>query len=206
MIFFKVRCSIDKLLSIANLLTYRSALFSCGKKVYFGKGVKLEKPRQISIGNNVTLLQGVKIKSRNNKTTPTITLGDGVKIHESTFVDDYGGKIIIGENTGIGHFCVIAGHGGLSIGHDCMVSGCTYIIPANHTFTKAGVLFRNQPESKKGIIIGDNVWIGAGCVILDGVVIGSNTVIGAGSIVTKNIPANVVAYGNPARVTREINS
>ena len=52
--------------------------------------------------------------------------------------------------------------------------------------------------------IGTNVWIGAGCVILPGVTIGDNTVIGAGSIVTKDIPANVVAVGNPCRVLREI--
>ena len=52
--------------------------------------------------------------------------------------------------------------------------------------------------------IGRNVWIGGGCVLLPGVSIGDNTVIGAGSIVTKDIPANVVAYGNPCRVIREI--
>lgn len=53
--------------------------------------------------------------------------------------------------------------------------------------------------------IGNNVWIGAGAVILPGVTIGDNSVIGAGSIVTKDIPANVVAVGNPCRVLREIN-
>ena len=55
------------------------------------------------------------------------------------------------------------------------------------------------------IYIGDNVWIGAGSIILPGVRIGDNTVIGAGSVVTKDIPSNVVAVGNPCRVLREIN-
>ena len=54
------------------------------------------------------------------------------------------------------------------------------------------------------MLIGENCWIGAGAVILPGVTIGDNTVIGAGSVVTKDIPANVVAFGNPCRVQREI--
>ena len=68
-----------------------------------------------------------------------------------------------------------------------------------------------EPELRKRVgqfnmpvTIGNNVWIGAGSVILPGVTIGENTVIGAGSVVTKDIPANVVAVGNPCRVMREI--
>ncbi|MDR3011959.1 MAG: maltose O-acetyltransferase, partial [Chitinispirillales bacterium] len=59
-------------------------------------------------------------------------------------------------------------------------------------------------EFGKPVTIGNNVWIGADAVILPGVTIGDNTVIGAGSVVTKDIPANVVAVGNPCRVVREI--
>lgn len=63
---------------------------------------------------------------------------------------------------------------------------------------------RKQAQYNKPVTIGDNVWIGAGSIILPGVRIGENTVIGAGSIVTRDIPANVVAYGSPCRVMREI--
>ena len=59
-------------------------------------------------------------------------------------------------------------------------------------------------QFNKDIHIGNNVWIGAGAIVLPGVTIGENSVIGAGSIVTKDIPANVVAVGNPCRVMREI--
>lgn len=62
-----------------------------------------------------------------------------------------------------------------------------------------------QAQFNRPITIGDNVWIGAGAVVLPGVTIGDNTVIGAGSIVTKDIPANVVAVGNPCKVLRAIN-
>ena len=59
-------------------------------------------------------------------------------------------------------------------------------------------------QYNKEIHIGNNVWIGAGAVVMPGVTIGDNAVIGAGSVVTKDIPANVVAVGNPCRVMREI--
>lgn len=64
---------------------------------------------------------------------------------------------------------------------------------------------KKQAQYNLPVTIGDNVWIGAGSIILPGVHIGENTVIGAGSIVTKDIPANVVALGSPCRVVREIN-
>jgi galactoside O-acetyltransferase len=66
-------------------------------------------------------------------------------------------------------------------------------------------LRQKQAQYNLPVTIEDNVWVGAGSVILPGVTIGKNSVIGAGSIVTKNIPANVVAVGNPCRILREIN-
>ncbi len=63
---------------------------------------------------------------------------------------------------------------------------------------------RDKLEAAKPIVIGDNVWLGGGVIVCPGVTIGENTVIGAGSVVTKDIPANVIAVGNPARVIREI--
>lgn len=79
------------------------------------------------------------------------------------------------------------------------VTVCTATHPVNSDLRKNHVQY-NLP-----VYIGNNVWIGAGSVILPGVKIGENTVIGAGSVVTKDIPANVVAVGNPCRVMREIN-
>ncbi|GIN73178.1 galactoside O-acetyltransferase [Bacillus sp. J14TS2] len=66
-------------------------------------------------------------------------------------------------------------------------------------------LRRKAAQYNLPVVIGDNVWIGAGAIILPGVRIGENTVIGAGSVVTKDIPANVIAVGSPCRVVREIN-
>lgn len=63
---------------------------------------------------------------------------------------------------------------------------------------------RAKWEAAKPIVIGDNVWLGGGAIIMPGVTIGENSVIGAGAVVTKDIPANVVAVGNPARVIRSV--
>lgn len=97
-----------------------------------------------------------------------------------TLVDD--GHIYIGDKTMIGPNVTIA-----TAGHP--------ILPS---------LREKAMQYNIDVHIGKNVWIGAGAVILPGITIGDNTVIGAGSIVTKDIPANVVAVGNPCRVMREI--
>jgi maltose O-acetyltransferase len=63
---------------------------------------------------------------------------------------------------------------------------------------------RDKLEAALPITIGDNVWLGGGVIVCPGVTIGDNTVVGAGAVVTRDLPANVVAVGNPARVVREI--
>lgn len=88
------------------------------------------------------------------------------------------------------------------IGNDVMIAPNVTIATAEHPveadLRKEGMQF-NKP-----VTIGDGVWIGAGAIILPGVTIGENTTIGAGSVVTKDIPANVVAFGNPCRVRKEL--
>lgn len=89
------------------------------------------------------------------------------------------------------------------IGDECMIGPNVVIATAGHPIEPE--LRRKAAQFNIPIHIGRNVWIGAGAVILPGVHIGDNSVIGAGSVVTKDIPENAVAYGNPCRVVREIN-
>ena len=88
------------------------------------------------------------------------------------------------------------------VGDDTMFAPNVVITTTNHTINPE--LREKRMQYVKPVHIGKNVWIGSGAVILPGVTIGDNSVIGAGSIVTKDIPANVVAVGNPCRVLREI--
>lgn len=89
------------------------------------------------------------------------------------------------------------------VGDNVMIGPNVVIATAGHPVNPA--LRLQAAQFNISVHIGNNVWIGAGAIVLPGVHIGDNSVIGAGSIVTKDIPANVVAVGNPCRVLREIN-
>jgi acetyltransferase-like isoleucine patch superfamily enzyme len=129
-----------------------------------------------------------------------IFVAEEVTISDGAIIATYGGIIEIGANTYIGPYCVLYGHGGLAIGRNTMIGAHTIIIPANHGSTRLDVPMNVQPLTKKGIAIGEDVWIGGGCKVLDGVHIGNGAVIGAGSVVTKDIDAYLIALGVPAKV------
>ena len=117
---------------------------------------------------------------------------------------DYGCNIEIGENFYTNHNCII-------LDGARVIFGDNVFIAPNCTFSTAGhpldVEQRNQGlEYAYPITVGDNVWFGASVTVLPGVSIGNNTVIGAGSVVTKSIPANTLAAGNPCKVIRKINN
>lgn len=91
---------------------------------------------------------------------------------------------------------------GLEIGDNCLIAAGVLMCGVTHQFDRTDVPIRNQPTREMKIVIGDNVWLGMGAVIFPGVSIGSGTIIGAGSLVTKDIPENVIAYGQPCKVVR----
>ena len=116
------------------------------------------------------------------------------------FFTDCGKNIHIGKGVFINAGCKFQDQGGIFIGDNCLIGHNTVIATLNH-----GML----PEERGDLIpspvhIGKGVWIGSGSVILPGVTIGDNAVIGAGSVVTKDIPADMVAVGSPARVIKSI--
>lgn len=99
---------------------------------------------------------------------------------------------------GWGPGCYIQGKNGIIIGNNCRFAPNIGIISANHNQNDYDKWDKTDP-----IIIGDNVWVGMNSIIMPGVNIGSNVIIGAGSIVTKNIPSNSIAVGNPCKVIKE---
>lgn len=120
----------------------------------------------------------------------------------SPFYTDYGYNCFIGDNTFINHNAYLMDGAQIKIGSYCFIGPNCGMYTAVHPLIAEE---RNKGlEKAKPIIIGDNVWIGGDVTILPGVKIGANTVIGAKSVVTKDIPANVVAAGNPCRVLRKI--
>lgn len=127
-------------------------------------------------------------------------IGEGFYV-EQPFYCDYGYNIEIGKSFYSNHNLVILDCAKVTIGDNVFIAPNCGIYTAAHPLDAET---RNKGlEYAKPIKIGDNVWIGGNVVILPGVSIGDNTVVGAGSVVTKDIPANVIAVGNPCRVLRD---
>lgn len=129
------------------------------------------------------------------------------KSGENTFINppffcDYGKHIEVGDNFFANYNCSIIDVAKVKIGNNVMLAPNVAIYTAGHPIHP--VARSSMYEYGIEVTIGDNVWIGGNAVILPGVTIGDNVVIGAGSVVTKDIPANVVAAGNPCRVVKEI--
>lgn len=121
---------------------------------------------------------------------------------EPPFHCEYGKHIKVGENFYANIGCIMLDVAQITIGKNVLFGPNVSIYTAGHPIHYESRM--SGYEYGVPVAIGDNVWIGGNCVILPGVKIGSNTVIGAGSIVTKEIPDNVLAAGNPCKVIREI--
>ena len=124
---------------------------------------------------------------------------------ELPFYANWGGAHLhLKNNVYVNFALTLVDDADIYIGNNTMIAPNVTITTANHPIDSE--LRKKGYQYNKEVHIGNNVWIGSNVVILPGVHIGDNTVIGAGSIVTKDIPSNVVAFGNPCRVIREIGS
>jgi acetyltransferase-like isoleucine patch superfamily enzyme len=158
------------------------------------------------LGRKISIGRGTKISRRGALQLyggGSIKLGRNCRIMDYALLMSYGGDIEIGDDCSINPFCVLYGHGGLKIGNGVRMAAHTVVIPANHSFADVNTPIWRQPETRSGIVIEDDVWIGAGCRILDGVRIGRGCVIGAGAVVTSSLPEFSIAVGMPARVVRD---
>lgn len=128
-------------------------------------------------------------------------LGSGAHIRPPLFVD-YGTYITVGADTFINYNLTALDVAPITIGRDCQIGPNVQLLTPTHPVEPQPR--RDKLEAAKPITIGDNVWLGGGAIVLAGVTIGDNSVIGAGAVVTRDVPANVVAVGSPARVIRSI--
>ncbi|HVW48000.1 MAG TPA: sugar O-acetyltransferase [Solirubrobacterales bacterium] len=128
-------------------------------------------------------------------------VGEETWIRAPIYVD-YGEHLTIGARTFVNFGLVALDAAPISIGDDCQLGPNVQLLTAYHPTDPEPR--RAKLEAAAPIAIGDNVWLGGGTIVLPGVTIGDNSVIGAGAVVTKDVPAGVVAVGNPARVVRRV--
>lgn len=125
--------------------------------------------------------------------------GEDVDVRPPLYVD-YGCNIRIGARTFVNCNLTALDVAAITIGEDCQIGPNVQLLTPTHPLEPQPR--RDKLEAALPITLGANVWLGGGVIVCPGVTIGDNSVVGAGSVVTKDIPANVVAVGNPARVVR----
>lgn len=164
-------------------------------------GVRLRFADNIRLGYGVYLDQGVYLHACPNGIDigPETIVMHGAVLHVYNFRDLPHAGIKIGRNSLIGEYSVIRGQGGVQIGDRVYTSPFTQIIAVNHVFDDPHRPFVEQGITADGIVIEDDVWLGAGAIITDGVRVGQGAVVAAGAVVTKDVPAHTVVGGVPAR-------
>lgn len=129
------------------------------------------------------------------------TVGENTYI-QAPFICDYGFNISIGRDSFINFGCIVLDSSPVTIGDHVEIATGVQLLTAEHPIDPAGR--RAGIQLNRPITIENGVWLGGGVIVLPGVTIGANSVIGAGSVVTKDVPANVVAFGNPCRVVKDV--
>lgn len=177
------------------------------KKVFLGKGCNLKNVKNITFGKNVTI---EKCTTIDGYATNKLQIGDGSRIGAYSLItctshmSKYGKGIIIGSNSAIGQFSEFGASGGIVIGNDVIMGSYISFHSENHNFNNTSKLIREQGVTSRGIILGNNIWVGAKVTFLDGCVVGDNSVIAAGAVVNGIFPNNVVIGGIPAKILKNI--
>jgi maltose O-acetyltransferase len=129
------------------------------------------------------------------------SIGEGTEIRPPLYVD-YGSHITIGARCFANFGLVALDVAAITIGDDVQIASNVQLLTPTHPVEPGPR--RDKWEAAKPITIADNVWLGGGAIVLAGVTIGENTVVGAGAVVVRDLPVNVVAVGNPARIVRQL--
>ncbi len=171
-----------------------------GKGTVFGRSISLQHSWKISIGRKCVLDEYCKLSAQGNDASE-IVLGDEVLIGRGTVLGTRDGKIEIGDYCNIGANCRMGTTTRITFGKHVLLAANCYIGGAQHKFDRLDIpIMRQGYDSRGGVVIEDDVWLGTDVKILDGVTVGTGSVIGAASVVTKDIPPYSIAVGAPAKI------
>lgn len=173
--------------------------------LFLGKGAKLISKKNIQMGGTTTLGRYTLIDARvRNKIVwgENFTLGDNSIIEGFGVLQELGMGLTIGNNVGISANSFISVRGNVIIGNDVIIGPYFSLHSENHVFSSVTEKIRMQGTERKGVTIGNDVWIGAKVTLLDGISIGSGAVVAAGAVVTKDVPDYAIVTGIPAKVIK----
>ncbi|MBX0330762.1 acyltransferase [Oscillochloris sp. ZM17-4] len=201
--------------SFLQVLSYRLAALARGAlrrpwiggggPLFLGPRVRLRHPQLISIGRSCIIEEQVLIDALSREGVRlgnNVTVARGSIIQCTGVIQNLGTGVSIGDNSAVGSFSFLGGQGGIRIGQHVIMGPRVSIHSENHRYDDVTRPIRLQGESRAGVTIGDDCWVGTGAIILDGVRVGRGCVIAAGSVVTRDIADDSVVAGVPARVIR----
>lgn len=160
-------------------------------------GANIKHPRNVRLGCGCKIRTGCIIDAPDN--LACVVLGDAVDLNRGVYLGAFG-RLEIGDRTSINRNAAIDARGTVTIGKDVLIGPRAHLIAYRHVFAS-----REQPINTQGMLPGnvtieDDVWIGAGAIVLEGVVIGRGSVVGAGAVVTTSCAPYSILAGVPARV------
>jgi acetyltransferase-like isoleucine patch superfamily enzyme len=142
------------------------------------------------------------VASRFSDSNEGITIGDGVFVGRNTILSCKDGDIVLEDGVNIGFNCQIASGSSVRVGKDGLLAAYCYLIGGGHESGDPNQPIQEQQAVSRGVVLEDNVWLGAAVKVLDGVTIGADSIVGAGAVVSTDLPQRSVAAGVPARVIR----
>ena len=168
-----------------------------GKGCAFGRNITFRHPHKIRIGAN-SFIDDNAVLDAKGSANEGIVIGENAYIGRGAVLSCKEGSIILGDFCNVSANCTLLSETEIRLGKCCFLAGNCYLVAGgNHSFLDVSAPIMFQPSiSKGGIRIGEDVWLGAGVIILDGVTIGKSSVVGAGSMVTGPLPEYSFARGS----------
>ena len=200
-------CWIPTVVGIGVRSVMYRAILSMRGPVAIDSGVRLRFASNIVLGKGTYLDHGVYLHACPNgiQIGENSVVSHGAVLHVYNFRALPDAGICVGDDCLIGEYTIIRGQGGVTIGNRVYTSPFTQIIAVNHVFGDPHRSFLEQGITAQGIVIEDDVWLGAGAIVTDGVRVGKGAVVGAGAVVTKDVLPHTVVVGVPAHIVKQIN-
>jgi len=174
---------------------------------FVGSNCTIRGLEKMTFSNSLSIGSHVKISSIGSR---GFTFGKNFSIKDYSVIDSFGslkkesGQLTVGNNVGISEYCYFGIRGNLTIMDNVIIGPNVKIFTENHSTELNDIPFRLQNEVRQDVQVGNNVWIGAGSIILPGVRISDNVVVAAGSVVNKNVESFTIVGGVPVKVIKNL--